>query len=229
MVSGPGPHELRDEVIETYADDGKPICIRSVRPSDEPRMREGIARLSEQSRYLRFFSVQPMPSDSVIQRLVDADGHDHIAWGAIHCDGLNNPAVGAVHAIRCDDKPRIGEFSVAVLDDYHGIGLARMLTTVLLIHCEVEAICELDIQTLAENMPANRFILSIGGERRDSSSGVVSYRLAVRPAIRMIAAAPQLQGIHDIMAALAAYTPDGDSPCAVQSLVSQSDTTALRA
>lgn len=221
MVSGRGRSELRDEIIETLAEDGKPICIRSVRQSDEPRMREGIARLSKQSRYLRFFSVQPMPSDSVIERLVDVDGHDHIAWGAIHCDGIDNPAVAAVHAIRCDDHPRIGEFSVAVIDDYQGIGLARMLTTVLLIHCEVEAICELDIQTLAENMPANRFILSIGGERQESSAGVISYRLAVRPAIRAIAAAPQLQGIGDIMAALAGYIPAGDSPCAPQSAVSQ--------
>lgn len=221
MVSGKRPAELRDAIIQTLADDGKPICLRSVRQSDELRMREGIARLSEQSRYLRFFSVQPMPSDSVIERLVDADGHDHIAWGAIHCDGQNNPAVGAVHAIRCDDHPRIGEFSVAVLDDYQGIGLARMLTTVLLIHCEVEAICELDIQTLAENMPANRFILSIGGERQESSAGVISYRLAVRPAIHTIAAAPQLQGIADIMAALAAYIPAGDSPCAPLSSASQ--------
>ena len=221
MVSGQRPRELRDEVIQTLAEDGKPICIRAVRQSDELRMREGIARLSEHSRYLRFFSVQPMPSDSVIERLVDADGHDHIAWGAIHCDGRDNPSVGAVHAIRCGDQPRIGEFSVAVLDDYQGIGLARMLTTVLLIHCEVEAICELDIQTLAENMPANRFILSIGGQRQDSSSGVVSYRLAVRPAIHMVAAAPQLQGICDIMTKLANYLPDGDSPCASQSLASQ--------
>lgn len=210
------PHELRDEIIETVTTDGKPICIRSIRQSDELRMREGIARLSEQSRYLRFFSVQPMPSDSVIERLVDADGHDHIAWGAIHTDGVDNPAVGAVHAIRCNDHPRIGEFSVAVLDDYQGIGIARMLTTVLLIHCEVEAICDLEIQTLAENLPVIRFILSIGAKRQETGAGVISYRLAVRPAIRRIAEAPQLEGMRDIMATLARYVPAGDSPCAPQ-------------
>lgn len=210
----PRPHDLRDEVIETLAADGKPVCIRSIRQSDELRMREGIARLSEQSRYLRFFSVQAMPSDSVIERLLDADGHDHIAWGAIHTDGRDNPAVGAVHAIRCDDHPRTAEFSVAVLDAYQGIGLARMLTTVLLIHCEFEAICELEIQTLAENMPAIRFILSIGAERQEAGGGVMTYRLPVRRAIRTIAAAPQLQGIGDIMASLARYIPKDDGPCA---------------
>jgi GNAT superfamily N-acetyltransferase len=213
MTSGPRWRELQDEIIETVAADGKRICLRSIRQSDEARMRDGIARLSEQSRYMRFFSVQPMPSDPVIERLLDADGHDHIAWGAIHVDGDTNPAIGAVHAIRSEDHPRVGEFSIAVLDDYHGLGLARMLTTVLLIHCEVEAMCELEVQTLAENMPAIRFILSIGAQRQLSEAGVVSFRLPVRPAIRQISATCHVQGVQDILAALARFIPVDDSPC----------------
>lgn len=205
--------KLRDEIIETEAADGKRICLRSIRQSDEERMREGIARLSEQSRYMRFFSVQPMPSDPVIDRLLDADGHDHIAWGAIHLNGADNPAVGAVHAIRSENQPRAGEFSIAVLDDYHGLGLARMLTTVLLIHCEVEAMCELEVQTLAENMPAIRFILSIGAEKQESEAGVISYRLPVRSAIQRISATSSLKGVRDIVDALAAYIPQQQSPC----------------
>lgn len=205
--------KLRDEIIETEAADGKRICLRSIRQSDEKRMREGIARLSEQSRYMRFFSVQPMPSDPVIDRLLDADGHDHIAWGAIHLNGADNPAVGAVHAIRSENQPRAGEFSIAVLDDYHGLGLARMLTTVLLIHCEVEAMCELEVQTLAENMPAIRFILSIGAERQESEAGVIGYRLPVRSAIQRISATSSLKGVRDIVDALAAYIPQQQSPC----------------
>lgn len=103
-----------------------------------------------------------MPSDSVIRQLVDADGHDHIAWGAIHMNGADNPAIGAVHAIRSAEQDRTGEFSVAVLDDYHGIGLGRMLTAVLLINCCAEQMPQLDIQTLAENQAAIGFIRSIG-------------------------------------------------------------------
>lgn len=214
MVTRPLLRELHDEVIETVAADGKRICLRSIRQSDEDRMREGIKRLSEQSRYMRFFSVQPMPSDPVIDKLLDADGHDHIAWGAIHLNGMDNPAVGAVHAIRSENHPHAGEFSVAVLDDYHGLGLARMLTTVLLIHCEVEAMCELEVQTLAENMPAIRFILSIGAQRRESEAGIISFRLPVRPAIRQISATSDLQGVRDILSELARYIPVDDSPCA---------------
>lgn len=206
--------QLRDEIVTTEAADGKRICLRSIRQSDELRMREGIAQLSEQSRYLRFFSVQPMPSDPVIDRLLDADGHDHIAWGAIHLNGDDNPAVGAVHAIRQQDQPRSGEFSIAVLDAYHGLGIARMLTTVLLIHCETEAICELEVQTLAENVPVIRFILSLGAQRVDSEAGVIGYRLPVRPAIQRISASSKLKGVQDILAALGGFVAQGGGPCA---------------
>ncbi|WP_236823483.1 GNAT family N-acetyltransferase [Blastomonas sp. RAC04] len=197
--------EFIDQIIHTTASDGKSICIRSIRSSDAEQMREGIAHLSTQSRYLRFFSLQPMPSDSVIARLVDADGHDHIAWGAIHLDGADNPAIGAVHAIRSTDEQRSGEFSVAILDDYHGIGLGRMLTAVLLINCCAEQLQVLDIQTLAENHAAIGFIRSIGGELKQWDGGVQDYVLEVKPAIAKLRETSDLQGIRDIFKALDQY------------------------
>lgn len=200
-----GAGKIIDHIIHTTASDGKLICIRSIRSSDAEQMRAGIAHLSTQSRYLRFFSVQPMPSDSVIRQLVDADGHDHIAWGAIHMNGADNPAIGAVHAIRTAEQDRTGEFSVAVLDDYHGIGLGRMLTAVLLINCCAEQMPLLDIQTLAENQAAIGFIRSIGGELRRWDSGVQDYVLEVKPAIAKLRATSDLQGIRDIFAALDRY------------------------
>lgn len=202
--------ELRSDaiinrIIHTVAGDGTPLCIRSIRTSDADQMRSGIAHLSTQSRYLRFFSVQPMPSDKVIERLVDADGHEHIAWGAIHMNGTDNPAIGAVHAIRSTERDGFGEFSVAILDDYHGIGIGRMLTAVLLINCQAEQMEVLDIQTLAENHAAIGFIRSIGGQMRNWESGVQDYVLEVAPAIVSIRQTCELQGIGDIFAALGEY------------------------
>lgn len=193
---------ITDQIIHTAASDGRPICIRSIRTSDADQMRSGIAQLSLQSRYLRFFSVQPMPSDSVIERLVDADGHEHIAWGAIYSNGSDNPAIGAVHAIRSTEHEGIGEYSVAVLDDYHGIGIGRMLTAVLLIHCRLEKIETLDIQTLAENQAAIRFIRSIGAELRLQERGVHDYALSVAPALDLLRRADEPQGVVDVFRAL---------------------------
>lgn len=197
--------EIINQIIHTTASDGKSICIRSIRSSDVAQMRAGIAQLSTKSRYLRFFSVQPMPSDRVIERLVDADGHEHLAWGAIHMNAADNPAIGAVHAIRNTDGGGIGEFSVAILDDYHGIGLGRMLTTVLLINCQVEQMRVLDIQTLAENQAAIGFIRSIGGEMKQWDSGVQDYVLEVGPALDAMRQNTELQGIRDIFRVLGRF------------------------
>jgi GNAT superfamily N-acetyltransferase len=205
MGSDSPPGKIIDQIIHTTASDGKAICIRSIRNSDAEQMRAGIAQLSTQSRYLRFFSVQPMPSDTVIERLVDADGHEHIAWGAIHMDGADNPAIGAVHAIRSEERDGIGEFSVAIIDDYQGIGIGRMLTAVLLINCQIEGMEMLDIQTLAENQAAIGFIRSIGGELRQWDSGVQDYVLAVKPALDAIRQTSDLQGMKDIFEVFGRY------------------------
>lgn len=205
MKAKPLASSFISEIVHTHTTDGKKICIRSIRPGDEERMRAGIAQLSTQSRYLRFFSVQPMPSDKVIERLVDADGHDHLAWGAIHNDGVNNPAVGAVHAIRSETQDALGEYSVAILDDYQGIGLGRMLTSVLLINCHVQGICTLDIQTLSENHGAIGFIRSIGGELQRWDGGVQDYTLDVKSALATIHIEPEMQGIRDVFAVLGKY------------------------
>ena len=70
-------------------EDGRTICIRTVTPKDEERLRAGIARMSPRSRYLRFFSGGASPPDWVIERLLDADGVLHLAWGALD---LSDPA-----------------------------------------------------------------------------------------------------------------------------------------
>lgn len=205
MNAKPLASSFNSEIVRTHTNDGKAICIRSIHPEDEARIRTGIAQLSTQSRYLRFFSIQPMPSDKVIERLVDADGHHHLAWCAIHTDGADDPAVGAVHAIRSETQASIGEYSVAVLDDYHGIGLGRILTTVLLINCHVEDICKLDIQTLSENHAAISFINSIGGTMVRWGGGVQDYTLDVKSALDAIRAEPGMQGIRDVFTALGKY------------------------
>jgi hypothetical protein len=102
---------FRRRIIHSQLEDGTRVCIRSIVPADEPLMREGIEQLSVESRYLRFFSGQPMPPDRVISRLVDADGSRHIAWGAILTDNDLHPAIGAVHAVRPGDDTLSAELA----------------------------------------------------------------------------------------------------------------------
>lgn len=205
MSDTPSSHQITDLIVHTRLEDGTSVCIRSIRPSDEARMRDAIERLSAQSRYLRFFSVQPMPSDAIIERLVDADGHRHIAWGAINSSDEEHPAIGAVHAMRTAADGKSAEFSVGIVDAFHGLGLARMLIAVLLVNCRHENIAALDVQVLSENRAAGHLIRSLGAERCKAEFSVTEYTLDVGTALARLQAQASPAGLRDVFAALSRY------------------------
>lgn len=168
-------------------------------------MRQGIAELSSRSRYLRFFSGQTMPPDSVVERLVDVDGHRHLAWGAILTGGSDNPAIGAVHVFRSDPQGRAGEFSVAIVDAYQGLGLARILTAVILIHCKVERITCLDVHVLYENQAASNLVRSLGAENRRTDAAVSEYTLEVDTGLAKLRCQANEAGLAEVFRQLERY------------------------
>lgn len=193
---------IDDIAVHSVLNDGTAVCLRKITSDDEQLLRDGIAKLSAESRYLRFFSPVPVLPDSVIERLVDVDGHDHIAWGAIctECDG--QPAIGAVHAVRYRDGGGAGEFSVAVVDEFHGQGLARMMTAALLVHCLAEGLTVLDIHILSENAAAKRLVKSLEAVWTGESAGVAEYRLDVAAGLASLRGDADAAGVQDVLRAL---------------------------
>lgn len=191
-------------VVHSRLNDGTRVSLRCITPADEQRLRDGIAKLSAESRYLRFFSPAPALPDAVVRRLVDVDGHDHIGWGAICTDCDDWPAIGAVHAVRHRVGDPAGEFSIAVLDGFQGKGLARMLTAALLIQCLAEDMLTLDVHMLSENDAARRLVKSLGAVWAGESAGVADYRLGVADGIASLRADLDAPGVEDVFHALAA-------------------------
>lgn len=204
MASSAKP-DIDDVIVHTRLEDGRAVCIRAVRPDDEPRLRSGIEQLSQQSRYLRFFSAAPVPPDPVIERLVEVDGHRHLAWGAILTDDPRDRAIGVVHAIRDDEDDPRAEFAIGVLDAFHGLGLARMLTAVLLVHCRAEGIAALDAQILAENTAAIGFIRSLGAQRSGGQAGVAEFTLDTGAALETMRSSAEPQGLAAVFEAFRDY------------------------
>jgi ribosomal protein S18 acetylase RimI-like enzyme len=190
-----------EHIIHTRLADDTAVCIRPITPDDEPRMREGIARMSDRSRYLRFFSVQSMPPPQVIKRLLAADGHGHIAWGAIASDFPGEPAIGAVHAIADPQAPERAEFSVGVVDSFHDRGLGRLLTATILLDAANEGYVEFQALTLAENTGAIGFVTALGAEVVGRDDNVLVYRLSVDRAVKALRTECDPAGMADIFAA----------------------------
>ena len=185
--------------IETRLSDGRPVCLRTIRPSDEHRIRDGITEMSDRSRYLRFFSAFREPPESIVKALSAVDGHDHIGWGAILLDGDRYPPIAAAHAIRSEDDPSLGELSIAVLDDYQGLGLAKMLIAALLADCAEEDLLNLEMQVMAENRPTATLVKHLGAQRIARLDSVEHYGLNVADALLGLRGSSQLAGVHDVL------------------------------
>jgi GNAT superfamily N-acetyltransferase len=188
--------------IEAPLRDGRRVCLRTIRPSDEERIRDGIAAMSDRARYLRFFSAFRAPPDSVIKRLSAVDGHDHIGWGAILLDDAEFPPIAAAHAIRFDDRPACAELAIAVLDDYQGLGVARMLIAAVMADCIDEGVSSLEMQVLGENRPAIALVLGLGAEVTAMNGSVSTYALDVAKSLERLRAAEVPDGLKLVMAAL---------------------------
>lgn len=195
-------------VINTTLTDGVPVCIRQVRPDDEERIRAGIALLTPRSRYLRFFSGMREAPQRVIDLLVDVDGHDQIAWGALRSDCADTPALGVVHAFREADDPAVAQFSVAVIDAYHGRGLARLLTAVLLLDCRRHGLERLTVHVLAENAAALALVHRLGGDWQGQDGAVTEFDIEIADAIDALRKDDQVPGLAAVFAQMAA------EPCA---------------
>ena len=187
--------------IETVLSDGRPVCLRTIRPSDEAHIRSGIAEMSDRSRYLRFFSAFRTPPESIVKRLSAVDGHDHIGWGAILIDGQDHPPIAAAHAIRSEELPWHGELAIAVLDEFHGLGLARMLIAAVLLDCLEEDLPVLEMQMLAENRAAQNLVSHLGAKRTAALDSVSHYWLDVREALNILSGNEESAGLKAVFAA----------------------------
>jgi RimJ/RimL family protein N-acetyltransferase len=107
--------------------DGTRVRLRLIGPADRDKLLAGFERLSPESRYWRFFSAMPRLPPSLLTRLTDTDGRDHLAIGAELSGDDGAPLVGVARFVRLADEPDTAEASVAVVDDLQRRGLGRLL------------------------------------------------------------------------------------------------------
>jgi RimJ/RimL family protein N-acetyltransferase len=106
---------------------GQPVKLRPLEPVDLEQANEFFAQLSTQSRYLRFMAPMPHLNAEVLERL----GHDLRAERAavlvavVEQDG--QPCLVGGGRIVPTDRPSVCEFSLTILDAWHGQGLGRTL------------------------------------------------------------------------------------------------------
>ncbi|MFT4988410.1 MAG: GNAT superfamily N-acetyltransferase [Acidimicrobiales bacterium] len=172
--------------IVIQLENGGRVRIRPARPSDDDGIKAGFARLSEESRYNRFFNARSQLSDSLATSLTDIDHTNHFAWGVFDPDQPSEVGdesgfgVAAARLIR-DKGSTSAEAALTVTDDYQGRGIGRFLMELLVATAADVGTDILRFEILRQNRPMISLAAGMGAEGFpiEGERSVVEYRLAV--------------------------------------------------
>lgn len=165
---------------------GGQVRIRPVGPQDVAGLQAAYQRLSEESRYFRFFTSRTQLSDGLANSLTNIDHESHFAWAVFDPDRpseVDDPSGYAVASARLirDADPTSAEAALAIVDDYQRRGIGRFLIDLLLATAADNGITTLRFEILRQNRAMVGLIASMGAEGGvvPGDSTLVEYRLPV--------------------------------------------------
>ncbi|MDP9136369.1 MAG: GNAT family N-acetyltransferase [Actinomycetota bacterium] len=159
--------------------DGARVTLRPIAPEDKPLIAATFERLSEASRYRRFFTTKHELSAAELAYLVDVDHTDHEAIIAI--DPSNGEALGVARYIRFKDDAEVAEVAVTVADDWQRRGLGRALLDRLTYHARREGVRRFSALVQGDNPGALGLLEGVGDTRQQRDSGVVELVIELPP------------------------------------------------
>jgi GNAT superfamily N-acetyltransferase len=130
--------------------DGTEVTVRAIRAEDADKLQAAIRSLSSESQYSRFFSSMRELSPHLLDRATHPDAQAELQLVAITGAGLEEEIIaGARYAATATEGDC--EFAVAVVDEWHGRGLARLLLQTLMRTARARGFTRMEGYILATN------------------------------------------------------------------------------
>jgi len=128
----PYPKELEETLtLKT----GESLCLRPIRPEDEPAHKRFIESLDAQDVYFRFFAHVHEFTHTMLARFTQIDYDREMAFIATRTGADGEPeTMGVVRAV-ADADNRQAEFAVVVRSDFHHHGLGHALMQAIIRYC----------------------------------------------------------------------------------------------
>lgn len=158
------------------------MLIRQIQPADAALLAEGFARLSVQSRWLRFLTSKSELSPAELRYFTEVDHHNHEALAAVNdADGRG---LGVARFIRLTEDPDTAEVAVTVVDDWQGRGLGTELLIKLTDRARQEGIRRFTALLAADNEAVLGLLQDISADVQVThrGAGTVDYELTLAPA-----------------------------------------------
>ena len=166
--------------IEMTLRNGRRVRLREIRSDDRDEVRQAFARLSSESRYMRFMSFLKEVPPPMLDRAVNPQReHGFAVVAEIDApDGID--IVGGARYI--PEEGKTCEFAITVADDWQRVGLASRLLRELIAAARARGLERLEGFVLAGNSPmlglARRLGFTLGTDPRDPTVVVVALDLA---------------------------------------------------
>jgi len=155
--------------------DGGTVHVRPIVPSDADALVDLHGRLSERSRYLRFFGPYPRIPQRQLDRFTIVDHHDRVAFVALLGDQV--VAVGRYDRLRGGPS---AEVALVVDDDHQGRGLGSILLEHLAAAARERGLGRFVAEVLGENGQMVRVFRDAGYRvSRAIEEGVLHLEFAV--------------------------------------------------
>jgi GNAT superfamily N-acetyltransferase len=163
----------------------------------------GFEHLSQESRYLRFFTPMPRLPKTVLDRLLHADGIDHVALSAWRDagDGTTEP-IGVARFVRLETGGQTAEAAIAVVDHMHARGVGRVLVADLCDAARERGVSRFRAEIMVGNQAVVRLLHEVGAKPVAAEGNIAVYEIDVP-------GAPHAKPAHDVLARMLGWVARG--------------------
>lgn len=132
----PYPRELEERLALRG---GKETLVRPIRPEDEDKYVEFLAKMSDEDLQKRFFTVAKNIPKAQINTVTSIDFEREMAFVALDLEKAGGDIIGIVNIKQTIDNSE-AEYAIIVRSDYKAVGLGRALMEKIIRYCKARKI-----------------------------------------------------------------------------------------
>ena len=167
-----------EKSADVLLSDGSAVHLRQIRPDDAPAIVDLHSRMSDRTRYLRYFSPYPRIPERDLERFVNVDHRDREAFVIV--SGPRIMAVGRYERLGRDSPD--AEVAFVVEDAHQGRGIGSVLLEHLAAAARENGISRFVAEVLPENGGMLRVFSDFGYQvQRRYADGVVHLGFPIAP------------------------------------------------